>query len=78
MVFSSGEVPMNTVTLSSKRQVVNPKSVGKEIRLRVGQKVKVVLSDGRVEYVQIRPMRELRGSLRGMDTTVEREQEDRV
>jgi hypothetical protein len=69
---------MGTVTLSSKHQVVKPKSVEKEIRLRVGQKVKVVLSDGRIEYVEIRPMRELRGSLRGMDTTVEREQEARV
>jgi hypothetical protein len=69
---------MDTVTHSSRHQIINPKTAGEESRLRVGQKVKVVLSDGRIEYVEIRPMRELRGSLRGMDTTLEREQEDRV
>jgi AbrB family looped-hinge helix DNA binding protein len=69
---------MDTVAVSPKYQAVAPKSARKELRLRPGQKMKVVLSDGRIEYVLIRPLRELRGSLRGMDTTVEREQEDRV
>jgi AbrB family looped-hinge helix DNA binding protein len=69
---------MDTVTVPSKHQVVTPKSVRKQVRVRPGQTVEVVLGDGRVEYVTVRPMREMRGSLRGMDTTVEREQEDRV
>ena len=78
MLLSFSEVPMDTVTVSSKYQVVIPKSVRKQLRIRPGQKIQVVLYDGRIEYVPIRPMRELRGSLRGIDTTVEREQEDRV
>jgi len=69
---------MDTVTVSPKYHAAAPKSARKELRLRPGQKVKVVLSDGRIEYVLVRPLRELRGSLRGMDTSFEREQEDRV
>ena len=69
---------MDTVTVSSKYQVVIPKSVRKQLRIRPGQKVQVVLYEDRIEYVPVRPMREMRGYLRGMDTTIERDPEDRV
>ena len=69
---------MDTVTVSSKYQVVIPKSVRKQLRIRPGQKVQVVLYGDRIEYVPVRPMREMRGYLRGMDTAVDREEEDRA
>ncbi len=69
---------MDTVTVSSKYQVVIPKSVRKQLRIRPGQKVQVVLYEDRIEYVPVRPMREMRGYLRGIDTTIGRDQEDRV
>jgi hypothetical protein len=40
-------------------------------------KVQVLLYEGRIELIPVRPMREMRGFLKGMDTSVSRE-DDRV
>jgi AbrB family looped-hinge helix DNA binding protein len=69
---------METVTVSTKFQVVIPKAIRDELRIRPGQKVQAVAYRGRIELIPIRPARELRGSLRGMDTSDVREHEDRV
>lgn len=68
---------MLTVTVSPKYQVVIPKAVRDSLGLRPGQKMQVVGYDGRVEFVPLRDIRELRGFVKGIDTHVERE-EDRV
>lgn len=68
---------MSTVKLSPKFQIVIPKEVRENIGLKPGQKVQVILHDGRIELIPVRPVREMRGFLRGIDTTVEREK-DRV
>jgi AbrB family looped-hinge helix DNA binding protein len=67
----------NVVTVSSKYQVVIPVSVRERMPVRPGQKMWVLLYDGRVELIPVRPMREMRGFARGIDTRVEREP-DRV
>lgn len=69
---------MNAVTISPKYQVVIPKSVRRQLRLVPGQKVQVIAYGGRIEFIPLKPARELRGMLRGLDTTFEREREDRV
>jgi len=69
---------METVTISSKFQVVIPKSIRERLRLVPGQKVQAVVYGGRIEFLPIRPAAELRGVLRGLDTTLEREEEDRL
>ena len=68
---------MDTVTISPKFQVVIPKGIRTRLRLRAGQKVQALAYDDRIELVPVRPARELKGFLRGIDTTVPREQ-DRV
>jgi len=68
---------MPTVTVSPKYQVVIPREVRDAMKLRPGQKVAVFRYGSRIELVPIRPMREMRGFLKGIDTTVERD-EDRV
>ncbi len=68
---------MSAVTISPKFQVVIPKDVREQLRLRPGQKVEAIAYDGRVELIPVRPMREMRGFLRGIDTTIERE-DDRL
>lgn len=68
---------METVTVSPKFQVVIPKAIRDELRIRPGQKVQAVAYRGRIELIPIRPTRELRGSLKGMDTSDVREHEDR-
>jgi AbrB family looped-hinge helix DNA binding protein len=68
---------MNTVTVSPKYQVVIPKDVRESMHIRPGQKVRVFVYDDRIELVPIRKMREMKGFLGGLDTTVLRDK-DRV
>ena len=64
---------METVTVSPKYQVVIPSRIRKRLDMEPGQKVKVILYDNRIEMIPVRPVREARGFLQGIDTTVERE-----
>lgn len=69
---------MEVVTISPKFQVVIPKSVREQLNLVPGQKAHVLAYADRIEFLPVRPARELRGLLRGLDTSFEREREDRV
>jgi len=64
---------METVTISTKYQVVIPKRVRELLGVQPGQKVKVILHDNRIELIPVRPMKAARGFLKGLDTSVERE-----
>ena len=64
---------MDTFTISPKFQVVIPRAVRERLGLNPGQKVQVVVIDERIELVPVRPMRKMRGFLKGIDTRVERE-----
>jgi len=64
---------METVTVSPKYQVVIPSRVRELLGVEPGQKVKVILYDNRIEMIPIKPIREARGFLKGIDTSVERE-----
>ena len=68
---------MQTVTVSPKFQVVIPKEIRDTLRLRPGQKMRVIEYEGRIELIPDRDISELRGFLKGIDTRIERE-EDRV
>ena len=65
------------VTVSPKFQVVIPSLARKSLDIQVGQKVQVIVYENRIEMIPIRSIRETRGFLKGIDTTVEREP-DRV
>jgi AbrB family looped-hinge helix DNA binding protein len=68
---------METVTISPKFQVVIPKTIRTRLKLRAGQKVRAIVYQDRIELVPVRPVRQLRGFLKGIDTSVSRER-DRV
>lgn len=68
---------METVTISPKFQVVIPRSIRERYDLRPGQLVQVIPYEGRIEFIPLRPARELRGFLRGMGTDLVRD-EDRL
>jgi AbrB family looped-hinge helix DNA binding protein len=68
---------MQTVTVSPKFQVVIPKEIRDTLRLRPGQKMRVIEYDGRIELIPDRDITELRGFLKGIDTRFKREK-DRV
>ncbi len=69
---------METVTISPKFQVVIPKSVREKLGLVPGQKVHAVAYRDRIEFLPVRPARQLRGSLRGLDMSFDRDEEDRA
>jgi AbrB family looped-hinge helix DNA binding protein len=68
---------MNTLTISPKYQLVIPKAIRELLGLKPGQKIQAIAYNDRIELIPVRPIRSMRGFVRGMDTTVERE-DDRV
>ena len=64
---------MDTVTLSPKFEVVIPQDIREALHLTAGEKLRVLHYAGRVEFIPVRPVRQMRGFLRGMDTAIERE-----
>ena len=57
--------------------MVIPKSIRERLKLRSGQKVQAILYDDRIELVPVRPARAMKGFLKGIDTSVVRE-DDRL
>ena len=64
---------MQTVTISPKFQVVIPLAVRERLKLIPGIKMQVVQFDNRIEFIPVQPASTLRGSLRGIDTTIVRD-----
>ena len=68
---------MEAVKISPKYQVVIPKKLRESLNLSPGQKVQMVAFEGRIEMIPVRKISEMKGFLKGIDTTVEREK-DRI
>jgi AbrB family looped-hinge helix DNA binding protein len=68
---------METVTVSPKFQVVIPRDARRALGIRSGQKVQVIVYEGRLELVPVKPVKKMRGFAKGIETTIKREK-DRV
>jgi AbrB family looped-hinge helix DNA binding protein len=68
---------MEIVSVSSKFQVVIPRSIRRTLRMKAGTRLQAVVHGDRIELIPVRSTKEMRGVLAGIDTTVERD-EDRV
>ncbi len=68
---------MDVSTVSPKYQVVIPLRVRRTLGIQPGQKVQVISYEGRIELIPLKPIKQARGFLRGISTSVEREP-DRV
>ena len=64
---------MNTLTISPKFQVVIPKAIRERMGLKPGQKVQALVYDDRIELIPLRKAKDLRGFLKGLDTSIDRE-----
>lgn len=68
---------METVKISPKYQVVIPKRLREALELAPGQKMQMIAYADRIEMIPVKRISDMRGFLKGIDTTVERES-DRV
>jgi AbrB family looped-hinge helix DNA binding protein len=68
---------MNTATLSSKFQVVIPKVIRESAGLKAGTVFEMISYDGKIELIPIRPIEQLEGIFKGIDTAIERDR-DRI
>jgi AbrB family looped-hinge helix DNA binding protein len=68
---------MAAVTVSPKFQVVIPKEIRKKLGLSPGQRIQMVVYGDRIELIPVKPIKRMRGFLKGIDTRVPRE-EDRA
>ncbi len=63
---------METVIVSPKYQIVIPRAIRKSLGIEPGQKIQVLQYQNRIELIPLKDIREMRGFLKGIDTTVER------
>ena len=63
----------STVTISPKFQVVIPQAIREALHLIPGEKLRVLRHANRVEFIPVRPIQEMRGFLKNMDTNIHRE-----
>jgi len=68
---------MTAVTVSPKYQVVIPKQVRESMGIFSGQKIQVLTYQNRIELIPIKPMKKMKGFLKGIDTEVSRDK-DRI
>jgi AbrB family looped-hinge helix DNA binding protein len=66
------EVDLNTVTVSPKFQVVIPKEIRGVMGISSGQKMQMLIYQNRIELIPVKPMKQMRGFLSGINTEVER------
>jgi AbrB family looped-hinge helix DNA binding protein len=64
---------MEAVKISPKYQVVIPKKLRKTLNLTPGQQVQMIAFEDRIEMIPVRQISEMKGFLKGIDTTLERE-----
>jgi AbrB family looped-hinge helix DNA binding protein len=66
---------MAVVTVSPKFQVVIPQHIREALGLKPGQKVEALQYLDRVEFIPVRPMKSMRGFLKGIDTSIARDRD---
>jgi len=66
---------MASVTISPKFQIVIPKEIREKLGLTPGQKVQTIIYEDRIELIPVRPIKKMKGFLKGLDTTVQRDED---
>ena len=69
---------MAIVKVSAKYQIVIPQDVRKRIELTPGQQVVIIEKDGVIHVIPQKPIKEMRGFIKGIDTSQLRDEEDRL
>ena len=69
---------MDVVTISTRYKIVIPREARKQLRLKPGQKMRVILYDNRVVLIPVRSIEEALGWLKGIGTNTPQDEEGRV
>ena len=69
---------MEQATVSSKFQIVIPSDVRKLMSVKPGQQFWVFFERGTIRLIPKIDIRELQGTLKGIDTSIERDEENRI
>lgn len=69
---------MTEVVLSPKYQVVIPKAIRKQLDLKSGQKIEILVKEGLLTLVPERPLKEFRGYLKNMNIKSFRDHGERI
>jgi AbrB family looped-hinge helix DNA binding protein len=69
---------METVTVSSKYQIVIPLSIRKELNMKPSQKLFIINYMGMIDLIPEVDISSLKGTLKGIDTATERDEEERI
>ncbi len=77
-IISMKERKMEVSTISSKYQVVIPRRIREQYKLKPGQKLMFVPYKNVMHVMVVPPIEEAQGMFPGLDTAVERDDEDRV
>ena len=68
---------MESVTVSSKYQVIIPEKVRREAGIKPGDKMAVIVKHRIIHYVPIKPLEATKGMVPGLDTRDLRDEHDR-
>jgi len=66
---------MSTVTVSPKYQIVIPQEIRQKLEIKPGNKIHMMVTEGVIHLVKVRPIEEMRGIAKGMDTHIEKEKD---
>ena len=69
---------MEAVKVSKKYKVVIPEKLREEAGIHAGDRMVATLKNGILLYVPVRPLRESKGMIRGLDTRNLRDETDRM
>ncbi len=68
---------MDTLILSEDYKIEIPEEVRKKMSLEPMVKLQMIVFDGRIELIPVRPMAEMRGFLKGFDPEFKREGDEK-
>jgi AbrB family looped-hinge helix DNA binding protein len=69
---------METVTVSKKYQVVIPEKLRKSAGIKPGDKMVAIAKHGIIQYIPVRPIKETKGFIPGLNTEKLRDESDRI
>jgi AbrB family looped-hinge helix DNA binding protein len=69
---------METVTVSKKYQIVIPKKLRIEAKIKPGDKMVAITKHGIIQYIPVRPLKETKGFILGLDTEELRDESERI